>query len=162
LVDERSSVVDPSSSGVRAAYGIAARPIDPAVVPVTCPGLPACTLGDFTPFFVTSRVSSRVSQVIARGADRCRPGLPGDPCGLDRTMSVRGGQTLQPDSFLNPSVQSFGDDIRDVKFNRDGTRAYVVNRRPPAVIEIDTQPVPPPAGDPRGLALQAIEVCPEP
>jgi DNA-binding beta-propeller fold protein YncE len=172
FVDVINGVFDVNQNGSQAAYGVALRPLDPALVPATCPGLPNCTLGDYEIFFATSRVSPRLAQLVARGADLCRPELPGcgtctnpdpsmcppcDVCNGQREMAVVESTQVRLDLYL-----SDGSDVRDVKFTKDGNRAYVVDRSPPTVVEIDTTSVPPPAGDPRDVILRAIEVCPQP
>lgn len=160
VVDQRSGLFDPASSGALGAYGVALRPIDPANLPAVCEGQPGgiCTLGDFSFLFVTSRFSPRVAQVLARGADLCRPDLGFDPCRASSyAMSILSSGQLRLESFFID-----GGDVRDIKFIRDGTRAFLVDRRPPSVLELDTSPAPPPAGDPRNAVLRAVEVCEEP
>ena len=172
FVDVINGVFDVNQNGAQAAYGVALRPLDPALVPATCPGLPTCTLGDYEIFFATSRVSPRLAQLVARGADLCRPELdacgtctnpdpstcpPCDVCNGQREMAVVESTQVRLDLYL-----SDGSDVRDVKFTKDGSRAYVVDRSPPTVVEFDTSSVPPPAGDPRDIILRAVEVCPQP
>jgi hypothetical protein len=156
FVDLRN-IFDINTSGIRGAYGIAVRPFDSVNVPASCPGFPACSLGDYTQMFVTSRFSPLVGQVIARGADQCRPGLTSDPCSTPRAMNLVPGAQIRIDSFL-----SDGSDSRDVKFTSDGSRAFVVNQRPPSVLVIDTTSSPAPAGNPRGTILYGVEVCSQP
>jgi len=164
FVDVLNSIFDLNAQGGRAAFGIALRRIDPTLIPDTCAGLPACTMGDYEIFFATSRISARLAQILARGADLCRPGLgtseDPDPCTagiVPRTMALVESTQVRLDIYL-----ADGSDTRDIKFSRDGTRAYVVDRQPPSVLVMDTSPIPPPAGDPRDVILRAIEVCPQP
>jgi hypothetical protein len=158
MVDQRVGIFDFNANGARGAYGMTVRPIDAASLPATCEGLPGCTLGDFALLLATSRFSPRVAELVARGADQCRPTMAGDPCmGPPRQLSIAGGEQVRLDTYLID-----GGDVRDISFTRDGRRAYVVERRPPSLVEIDTSPSPPPAGDPRGVVLRAVEVCGEP
>src|SRR5262249_26679678 len=97
LVDQRGNLFDPNGNGSRGAYGAALRPFDPAHVPESCPGLPRCALGDFNLFYVSSRYSPRLGQVVARGADQCRPGAAtaDDPCATPRTLSLVPGAQVR-------------------------------------------------------------------
>ena len=168
FIDVINGVFDINANGGQAAYGIALRPMDPVNVPSACAGLPYCTLGDYDIFFASSRASPRLAQLVARGADLCRPELPG--CGLGQCTTAcdccdlgqRGMAVVESTQVRLDLYLSDGSDVRDVKFTSDGTRAFIVDRAPPTVIEMDTSPVPPPAGDPRDVILSAIEVCPQP
>jgi hypothetical protein len=120
-------------------------------------------------------VSARLAQLMARGADLCRPdlcvcgttnpdgsvcgdkGAPCDTCNGVRTLALVESTQVRLDVYL-----ADGSDVRDIKFSKDGTRAYIVDRAPPSVIEMDTTSGPPPAGDPRDVVLHAVEVCPQP
>jgi hypothetical protein len=159
LIDLRLGVFQPNQNGLRAAFGVDLRPVDPAQLPPACEGLVGCTLGDFSQFFVTSRTSPSVAEVLARGADLCRPGLADDTCAANEppALSLVPGPIVRLDAYLID-----GTDGRDLRFTRNGNRAYAVNRRPPSVVEIDTSPYPPPAGDPRGVVLNGYEVCSDP
>jgi hypothetical protein len=184
FVDVLNAVFDPNAQGAQAAYGVALRPLDPTLIPTTCAGLPGCTMGDYELFFATSRVSARLAQLVARGGDLCRPELcacgadkPGTHCG-PHGEPCKCGDGGEPCSQCNPGYRGLalvestqvrldvyladGSDVRDIKFTKDGSRAYVVDRAPPSVIEIDTTSTPPPAGDPRDVILHAVEVCPQP
>ena len=157
LVDQRPGAFSLNGNGVRGAFGIAFRPTDGATLPTVCEGLPACPLGDFTYAFVTSRFSPRVGLLLARGSDQCRPQMTDDPCAQGRALAIVAGPQIPLDALLID-----GSDARDVKFTRDGNRAYVVDRRPPSLLEIDTTASPPPSGPPADILLRAIEVCQDP
>jgi DNA-binding beta-propeller fold protein YncE len=95
-----------------------------------------------TLLYVTSRTDNRVQMLsVAPGQDGELPRLV--PAGFFFLTSVA------------PSTDS-----RDIAFNADGTRAYIVNRNPPMLHVLDTATTP--EGTPRNEIRANIELCREP
>jgi DNA-binding beta-propeller fold protein YncE len=62
-------------------------------------------------------------------------------------------------SFSIATGLSDGSDARGITFGDDGNRAFVVDREPPVLIEVDTSIE---DGVPRNRPLRTVEICPEP
>lgn len=150
----------PTSSGARGVYGLAFRPFEGSAVPAgnACAPQPRCSLADFSWLYASSRFSARTGLLLVRGAEECRPALAGDTCAAaGRNLSLVRGPDVRIETIL-----ADGADLRDVKFSADGKHAYVLSRRPPSLLDIDTSPGGPTAAEPRNVVRQIIEVCADP
>jgi DNA-binding beta-propeller fold protein YncE len=130
LVDALANLFAADTLGIQAAIGVAGRRVADAAS------------GDDALLYVTSRTEDRV-QMLAVAPPR--GSLPAQlvPAGF---------------FFLNDVQPS--NDSREIAFNADGTRAYLINRNPPMLHVMDTSTTP--AGVPANEILTSIELCRDP
>lgn len=95
------------------------------------------------PFYVTSRIAPQVVTIFVDPAD--------ERCGA--TTRVIPGQAFAISGLAD------GSDTRGIAFAADGNRAYVVDREPPTLVEVDTSLE---DGVPRNRVTRLVELCPEP
>jgi DNA-binding beta-propeller fold protein YncE len=91
--------------------------------------------------YVTSRAESRIQMLHVE-----QP--PDSPFPL-----------LSPTDFFLLSESVLADEQRGLTFSADGNRAYIVGRRPPALITVDTSIDE--LGRPRNDVIQVTEICPQ-
>lgn len=94
-------------------------------------------------FYVTSRVSNQIATVrVDPAAERCDPAT-----------------RVVPVSSFSLGGLFDGSDARGLAFAPGGDRAFVADREPPSLVEIDTSME---DGAPRNRPTRSVEVCPEP
>lgn len=138
LVDEYSDLWRPTATGAVSSVGVAVR-----------------KPGDRDGFvYITSRSEARIATV------RAVPG-PAGPDGKPTELIVRGPSFFYG-AFLGLEGIAGGaeGDSRGIAFSSDGDRAYVVSRKPPAVLVVDTSIGP--TGVPVNEVLGAVEICQQP
>jgi hypothetical protein len=111
---------------------------------------------DGTFVYATSHYSAEIAVMAVRGvAGPCAADLGG----CDDPAAPRDLRLVYVDRVVANVALDPASDLRGIAFRADGTRAFVVDRRPPGLIAIDTSME---NGVPRNRVVDVVALCPEP